>query len=409
MPIDPKGTPDVNEPVATNYSSNLLGVPYNSTTENLLDLIVRKIGEISGGGDSGAIEEIAKLLQGLQTINAENNNKDWYIDAEGVWRFVEKINTIFNDGTANNFTLITPFPASNGLDEDRYFGILANPYNFQAFGVKTETYRLDGNLNKSSVQTETSGVTVTWSTSGTILTFVVNIPLTSLETTMFGTYVLSSATVSAIGNNSYLDQAGTHQALTLVSVVKSGTNIMATLQIDKSTVTTLGSAFTHDFTVAFDFNTTKRIAYRFFRVGSFGTGFNINTSGTQNIATSIHNMPVSAVPFLQHTQIVNAIQPTNQPIAYLDVCTEQTGKETYYLFLNKFRYLFVRFLPTTTDAVVNGFFIDSNKKLLYSSASYKPNENIIERGEKSLINIFREDMHFYIGEQNTQIEITVIL
>ncbi|MCB9033493.1 MAG: hypothetical protein H6553_06635 [Chitinophagales bacterium] len=409
MRIDPKGTPDVNEPVATDYKSNLLGVPYNSTTENLLDWIGKKLDSMSGGGDSVAVEELKKLLQGLQTISAENNNKDWYIDAEGVWRFVEKFNTIFGDGTANNFTLINPFPASNGLDETRYWGVLANPYNFQAFGVKTETYRLDGNLNKSSVQTETGGVTLNWSTSGTILTFTVNIPLALLELTMFGTYTLSSATVTALSNNSYLDQNGTHQALTLVSVVKSGTNIIATLQIDKSTVTTLGSAFTHDFTVAFDFNATKRIAYRFYRIGSFGTGFQINTSGSANIASSIQNMPVSAVPFLQHTQIVNAMQPTNQPITYLDVCSEQTGKETYSLFLNKFRYLFVRFLPTTTDAVANGFFIDSNKKLFYSSAGYKPNENILERGEKSLINIFREDMFFFIGEQNTQIEITVII
>lgn len=43
MPIDPQGTPAVNPRVNTDFASNLVGSPYSSTTEDLLDRIRKAI------------------------------------------------------------------------------------------------------------------------------------------------------------------------------------------------------------------------------------------------------------------------------------------------------------------------------------------------------------------------------
>jgi hypothetical protein len=397
--VDIRKTPEINENVETNYNSNLLNQPYNSTTEKLLDLLIQKIGT---GSESAENPNLLNAL--IELINSQKTT-DFYIDDEGQWLNVirEKYAYITNNTLGvQDIKTISPFEPLDIQNQDKVYGAFRNPFNLQF--AKQQLYRLDGNLNKN-IAINNGVFSFQRSLTGTSYQVVFK---TTLSASYFSPYNINSVTTLLLSNSSLI-YAG---AVFNVQSVNIDVNTYELTVIFKNTNASYNSSTTVvlsvDLVIGFDFETDNgkvRFAYSFKSSGFFGGPMGMSgTSSVNNL--EIKSINTKAISYIPNIDALSPKENGNPNV----ILTNVAGQEmiiTYFVKIEKFRFLEIRFLPTQTQHSDNYMTIDFAKKVKFSSLEdVKTFKHT--RGFESCINVVRE--HLYIeAHANTQIEIKVII
>ena len=124
MPIDPAGTPAVNPQVDTDYTSNVIRSPYSSTTEDLLDRLIKAVNAVSINVSGG-------------TFTNNGFTSGWMIDdgtGYPVWVVVTR-----DAGTG--VVTVETFEEPNGVA----YVVIGALVPIEVPECKYKTYRLDGN------------------------------------------------------------------------------------------------------------------------------------------------------------------------------------------------------------------------------------------------------------------------